>query len=155
MSIAENIATVQENIRQAQQRSSLAAAEVLLLAVSKTRSAEMITEATHAGLTEFGENKVQELIGKYELVPGVSWHLIGHLQTNKVKYIIGKTKLIHSLDRLSLAEEIDKRSAQAGLITEVLVQLNIAEEDSKSGLMVDQLSSFLDAMSDFKHVLVR
>ncbi len=155
MNIAENIAVVRKNIEEAQKKGSHAAEKVLLLAVSKTRGPEMIAEAAQAGLIEFGENKVQELTEKYQLLSGLSWHLIGHLQTNKVKYIIGKTKLLHSLDSLGLAAEIEKRSAQAGLVTDVLVQLNIAEEDTKSGLMVPDLALFLEKMQAYPHVHVR
>ena len=155
MSIAERIAVVQDNIRKAQANSPLASRNVLLLAVSKTRDADMIIAAQQAGLNDFGENKVQELTEKFEQVPGASWHLIGHLQTNKVKYIIGKTTLIHSLDSIGLASEIEKRSAQANLITDVLIQLNIAEEDTKSGLHVTQLSSFIDEMRAYPHVKVK
>lgn len=155
MSIAEKIVAVQNNIRKAQANSVHASKDVLLLAVSKTRSADMIIEAKRAGINDFGENKVQELIGKYDQVPGASWHLIGHLQTNKVKYIIGKTVLIHSLDSISLAAEIEKRSAKEGLITDVLIQLNIAEEDTKSGLNVAQLSSFVDEMRVYPHVKIK
>ncbi|MCR4962255.1 MAG: YggS family pyridoxal phosphate-dependent enzyme [Firmicutes bacterium] len=155
MGIAENIKMIQQEIKAAQSRSPHAADDVLLLAVSKTRDVEMIREAMAAGLQDFGENKVQEWMGKYEALPQVNWHLIGHLQTNKVKYLIGKTKLIHSLDSVPLAAEIEKRSLQAQVETDVLVQVNIAEEDSKSGLLVPELSAFLDKMADFPHVKVK
>ena len=155
MQISESIAVIQQKIKEAQSRSPYAADNVLLLAVSKTRSVDMIQQAMAAGLRDFGENKVQEWMGKYESLPQVNWHLIGHLQTNKVKYVIGKTKLIHSLDSLPLETEIEKRSQQAQVETDVLVQVNIAEEDSKSGLLVPELPGFLEKMADFPHVKVK
>ena len=134
MTIAESIATVRENIARAQAASQLAAPSVLLLGVTKTQPVEKMRLAEEAGITDFGENRVQEMMSKYEEFPNINWHLIGHLQTNKVKYIIGRTVLIHSLDSIALAQEIEKRSAAADIITNALVQLNIAEEDTKSGL---------------------
>ena len=128
MTIAENIVEVQRKIEEAKSRSAHAASDVLLLAVTKTHPVEMIKEAADFGLRDFGENRVQELNSKYDFFPGINWHLIGHLQTNKVRQIIGRTVLIHSLDSINLAEEIEKRSAAAELITNCLVQINIAEE---------------------------
>lgn len=154
MSIAENIAQIKARIQQARLNSPRAAAQVQLLAVSKTKPLEDIREAWQAGQTWFGENRVQELTPKQEALPQAQWHLIGHLQSNKVKYIIGKTALIHSLDSLALADEIEKRSAAAGLVTKCLVQVNIAEEEQKSGLLLPQLSDFLDAMADRPHVKI-
>ena len=152
MDIAANLREVQENIRLAQQRSIHAAEHVRLLAVSKTKPMEMIQTAYATGQREFGENRVQELVPKQAELPEAAWHLIGHLQTNKVKYIIGKTKLIHSLDSIALADEIEKRSANAEVVTQCLVQVNIAEEESKSGLFVPELADFLDAMADYPHL---
>lgn len=155
MTIKENIADILRNIESARQRSPRAAAQVQLLAVSKTKPIEAVREAWSAGQTWFGENRVQELVPKQEALPEAKWHLIGHLQTNKVKYIIGKTELIHSLDSIGLADEIEKRSAAAGVVTKCLVQVNIAEEEQKSGLFVPELSSFIDAMADRPHVLIK
>ena len=152
--IEEQLREVRSRIQAAQERSPYAADEVKLLAVSKTFPMGNILEAVSAGQMSFGENRVQELLTKYEVRPDLSWHLIGHLQTNKVKYIIGKTVLIHSLDRLELAEEIEKRSAKANIITHCLVQLNIAEEETKSGLMVGELRGFLDEIPRFPHLSV-
>lgn len=153
-SIAENIAAVKKKIAEAQARGAHAAQQVQLLAVSKTYPIEKVQEAAACGQLSFGENRVQELVEKYEHEPALDWHLIGHLQTNKVKYIIGKTSLIHSLDSLELAEEIEKRSAAQDVLTRVLVQMNIAEEETKSGLMEEELSDFLDAVCAFPHVQV-
>lgn len=106
---------------------------VTLVAATKTRTAEEINEAIAAGITDIGENKVQEFRDKYDLVHGGNRHFIGHLQTNKVKYLIGKTHLIHSLDRDELAEELSKRSVRANVTTDVLIEVNAGSELSKSG----------------------
>ncbi|MDO4842847.1 MAG: YggS family pyridoxal phosphate-dependent enzyme [Phoenicibacter congonensis] len=155
MSIADNIKQILGNIEAARLRSPRAAKQVHLLAVSKTKPIEAVTEAWNSGQKWFGENRVQELVPKQEALPDAEWHLIGHLQTNKVKYIIGKTALIHSLDNIGLADEIEKRSAAAGLITDCLVQVNIAEEEQKSGLYVPELASFIDAMADRPHIKIK
>lgn len=155
MSIANNIKQILGNIEAARLRSPRAAKQVQLLAVSKTKPIEAVMEAWNSGQKWFGENRVQELVPKQEALPDAEWHLIGHLQTNKVKYIIGKTALIHSLDNIGLADEIEKRSAAAGLITDCLVQVNIAEEEQKSGLYVPELASFIDAMADRPHIKIK
>ena len=107
---------------------------VLLVAVTKTRSVEEINEAISLGVTDIGENKVQEILEKHERVMPVRWHLIGHLQTNKVKQIIDKVYMIHSVDSFHLAAEIDKRAAQAGIMMRILIQVNAADEESKFGV---------------------
>ncbi|WP_227016911.1 YggS family pyridoxal phosphate-dependent enzyme [Sinanaerobacter chloroacetimidivorans] len=112
--------------------------EVLLVAVTKTRTAEEINEAIDAGITHIGENKVQEIMDKFDQVKRVNWHMIGHLQTNKVKYIIDKVYMIHSVDSLKLAEEIDKRAGQSGIMMNILIQVNAAEEESKFGITTEE-----------------
>lgn len=107
--------------------------KVTLVAATKTRSAEEINRAVAAGITDVGENKVQEFKDKFDFVQGGNRHFIGHLQTNKVKYLIGKTYLYHSVDRDELAEEIAKRSLRAGIVSDILVQINIGNEESKGG----------------------
>ena len=150
MSIATALEEVKENIRRAQEASPHAArGEVKLLAVSKTQPIERIAEAAQAGQLLFAENRVQELTEKYQTLPHLHWHLIGHLQTNKVKYMVDKVEMLHSLDSISLAGELQKRLAALGRVLPVLVQVNIAEEESKSGLEVVEVSDFLDAMADF------
>lgn len=106
---------------------------ITLVAATKTRTAEEINRALRAGLTDIGENKVQEFRDKYEAVSGGNRHFIGHLQTNKVKYLIGKTYLYHSVDRDELAEEIAKRSVRANIVSDVLIQINVGCEESKGG----------------------
>lgn len=112
--------------------------KVTLIAATKTRSSEEINRAIQAGITDIGENKVQEFRDKFDLVVGGRRHFIGHLQTNKVKYLIGKTFLIHSVDRDELASEIAVRSVKAGVISDILVQINIGCEESKGGYPLDE-----------------
>ncbi len=134
MSIAENLAQINRRIQSAAEGAGRDPAAVRLVAVSKTRPAADIIEAFRAGQTDFGENYVQELTAKLEEIGDeVTWHFIGHLQSNKVKYIAGKVSLIHSVDRLSLAEEIDLQWRRLGKICDILVQVNISGELSKSG----------------------
>lgn len=129
--------------------------DVTLVAVSKTHPAEDIQEAYDAGIRDFGENKVQELMSKVDVLPSdIRWHLIGHLQRNKVKYIIGKTFLIHSVDSLRLAEEIDKESAKHQVVTRILVQVNVSGEESKSGIETEQAVALIQSISQLKHVQV-
>lgn len=142
--ISDNIKQIKETILSAEKRSEGRSADVLLVAVTKTRSPEEINRAIEAGITDIGENRVQEIVDKYEKVASVRWHMIGHLQTNKVKYIIDKVCLIHSVDSLRLAKEIDRRAGEHGIAMDVLVQVNAAGEESKFGLGIkeaDQLAS--------------
>lgn len=122
--IKENLEAIKETIPEG----------VLLVAVTKTRTVEEINEAIRLGITDIGENKVQEILEKYEKVSPVRWHLIGHLQTNKVKQIIDKVYMIHSVDSFHLAAEINKRAASAGITMRILVQVNASEEESKFGI---------------------
>ncbi len=129
--------------------------DVTLVAVSKTHPAEDIQEAYDAGIRDFGENKVQELMTKVDVLPqDIRWHLIGHLQRNKVKYIIGKTYLIHSVDSLRLAEEIDKESAKHQVVTRILVQVNVSGEESKSGIETNLAIDLIRSISQLKNVQV-
>ena len=133
--IKENLSEVKNNINEACARSGRATEEVTLIAVSKTKPVEMLQEAYDLGVRDFGENKVQELVDKYEVLPkDIRWHMIGHLQRNKVKYIVDKVYLIHSVDSLRLAEEISKEAVKKGVTVNILIEINIGEEDSKFGL---------------------
>ncbi|MGI5892217.1 MAG: YggS family pyridoxal phosphate-dependent enzyme [Bacillota bacterium] len=154
MTIDTAIQEVKHNIKAAQSRSPFAAKDVLLLAVTKTVEPERIQEAIEAGVCDLGENKVQEILAKYDALPTAKWHLIGHLQTNKVKYILDKVVMVHSLDRIELAKEINKRALALNIIMPVLVQVNIAEEDSKFGLKEGEVKDFLTAMADYKGLQV-
>ncbi len=129
---------------------------VTLVAVSKTKSVEEIMEAYKEGVRDFGENKVQELEEKYELLPkDIRWHLIGGLQTNKVRKVIGKTYLIQSLDRESLALEINKRAEKTGILVDTLIEVNIGEESQKAGILTEDLEEFVTLLKDLKHIRVR
>ncbi len=138
MGIRENIQKIKQGLPE----------DVLLVAVTKTRSADEINEARDAGITDIGENKVQEVMDKYDLVKPVNWHFIGHLQRNKVKYIIDKVSLIHSVDSLRLAEEIDRRAKEHGLVMDILVQINPADEESKFGVGLDGVKPLLLEIAD-------
>lgn len=129
---------------------------VTLVAVSKTKSVEEIMEVYKEGVRDFGENKVQELEEKYELLPkDIRWHLIGGLQTNKVRKVIGKTYLIQSLDRESLALEINKRAEKTGILVDTLIEVNIGEESQKAGILTKDLEEFVTLLKDLKHIRVR
>ncbi len=133
--IRENLSDVKKNIIEACQRSKRESEEVTLIAVSKTKPVEMLQEAYDYGIRDFGENKVQELVDKYEVLPkDIRWHMIGHLQRNKVKYIVDKVHLIHSVDSLRLAEEISKEALKKNVNVDILIEINIGEEESKFGL---------------------
>jgi pyridoxal phosphate enzyme (YggS family) len=134
MGIRENIEDIRRRIDAYAREAGREPGELTLIAVSKTRTPREINEAIAAGVTDIGENKVQEILDKYEAVRPVNWHMIGHLQRNKVKYIIDKVKLIHSVDSFRLAEEIDARAAQRGITADILVQINAAGEESKFGV---------------------
>lgn len=126
---------------------------VKIVAVSKRRTKEQIDEAYRHGLNTFGENRVQEFLEKYD--PKYSWHIIGHLQTNKVKYIIGKVDLIESLDSIKLAKEIEKQAAKHDLIQKVLVQIKISEDPNKTGLPYQDALPFIKELQSLKHIQVK
>lgn len=126
---------------------------VKIVAVSKRRTKEQIDEAYRHGLNTFGENRVQEFLEKYD--PKYSWHIIGHLQTNKVKYIIGKVDLIESLDSIKLAKEIEKQAAKQGLIQKALVQIKISEDPNKTGLPYQDALPFIKELQSLKHIQVK
>ena len=147
---------VEKQIQKACDRSGRSREEVTLIAVSKTKPIAMLQEAYDLGVRTFGENKVQELTEKYEALPkDIHWHMIGHLQTNKVKYIIDKVDLIHSVDSLKLAETIEKEAAKKNCIANILIEVNVAEEESKFGLQIDEVVPFIEKISTFSHVRVR
>ena len=126
-----------------------------LIAVSKTRSIQEIKEAYNSGQLKFGENRVQEIVDKQSKLPDdIEWHMIGHLQKNKVKYIAGFIKLIHSLDRISLAKEIDRQAKKENRIIDCLIQIKISKEDSKFGLKIEDFTDFYKNMETFKNLNV-
>lgn len=129
---------------------------VKLIAVSKTRTLDELEEAYNAGSRDFGENKVQELVEKYdEFHNDVRWHFIGHLQKNKVKYIVGKVFLIHSLDNTELLKEIEKRYSMNSEIANVLIQINIGRDPNKSGILLENLEELIEACENCKNVKVK
>lgn len=142
--IKENIEVIKGRMGEIAVRSGREPGEILLVAVTKTRTAEEINEAIDAGITDIGENRVQEIMEKFEAVKPVRWHMIGHLQTNKVKYIIDKVSMIHSVDSLRLAEEIDRRAAQLGKEMDILVQVNAAQEESKFGITSEETGKLIE-----------
>lgn len=132
--VQKNLVLTQQRIKEACQKAQRIPSEVMLIAVSKTKPVELLQEAYDYGCRDFGENKVQELVEKYEIMPkDIRWHMIGHLQTNKVKYIVDKVALIHSVDSLHLAREISKEALKKNLTVQILVEVNVAEEESKFG----------------------
>lgn len=156
MMIKDNLKCVEENIRRTCERCGRKPEEVTLIAVSKTKPVSMIEEVMQCGVKDFGENKVQELSDKIEKIPEkLNWHLIGHLQRNKVKYIVDKVSLIHSVDSLRLAEQIDQEAKKKGVICNVLVQVNIAQEETKYGISKEAVSSVLQEMKKYKNILVK
>lgn len=153
--IRDNLNDINERIEQALIRSGRKD-KVHLIAVSKTMEVERIREAIEAGVTDIGENKVQELDFKIsELKDSVNYHMIGYLQTNKVKYIVDKVKLIHSLDRMSLANEIQKRAEQKGIIVDTLIEINAAGEESKAGMKMEEVLPFIESILDFKNIRIK
>ncbi len=144
--IKENIEAINKNKSEIAEKVGRKPEEVLLVAVTKTRTAEEINEAIAAGITDIGENKVQEILDKFDAVKPVRWHMIGHLQTNKVKYIIDKVSMIHSVDSFKLAEEIDKRSARFHTTMDILVQVNAAQEESKFGITTEETGKLIEAI---------
>ena len=154
--IQQNINQIQKRIEAAAQRSGRKKEDILLLAVSKTIDVERIKEAVACGLKELGENKVQEILEKYEpMGEEVKWHLIGHLQTNKVKYIIDKVKLIHSVESLKLAEEISKRAKKANKVMDILIEVNMAAEESKFGVAPEDTLSLIQKIALLDNICIR
>ena len=154
--LKENLEAVEAKIQAACHKSSRSRDEVTLIAVSKTKPVETLKEAYDLGVRIFGENKVQELSDKHDVLPqDIHWHMIGHLQRNKVKYIIDKVDLIHSVDSLRLAETIEKEAAKRGLVANVLLEVNVAKEESKFGLMPEEVFEFIDKIAGFYHIQVK
>lgn len=153
--IAQNLHQVQENIKKACEKANRDPAEVILIAVSKTKPVSMLQEAYDEGVRTFGENKVQEIMDKYGQLPqDIEWHMIGHLQRNKVKYIADKVTMIHSLDSLRLAETIESEASKHNRVIPVLIEVNVAMEESKFGISVDEVLPFVQELSKFPHLRV-
>jgi len=156
LDIKYNIADILKNVEASANKVGKTLDDITVIAVTKTVDYKRANEAIEAGLNNLGENRVQEFMNKYEQMDNsnINWHIIGHLQTNKVKYIINKVKLIHSLESLSLAEEINKRSKQNGVVTEVLIELNIGEEESKFGIKINELIDFIKSVENLEYIKI-
>ena len=154
--LRENLQEVEERIQEACRRAGRDRSEVTLVAVSKTKPVAILQEAYDLGVRVFGENKVQEIREKYEALPkDIEWHMIGHLQTNKVKYIVDKVRLIHSVDSLRLAEVIEKEAEKHNRIVDILLEVNVAEEESKFGLKMPEVIPMAEKVVQLPHIRLR
>ena len=154
--VKENLEEVERKIQGALKRARRSREEVTLIAVSKTKPVSMLREVYDTGMRCFGENKVQELTEKWEQLPrDIRWHMIGHLQRNKVKYIVDKVELIHSVDSLRLAETIEQEAAKKGVTVNILLEVNVANEESKFGLGVDEVLPLVEKIAKFPHIRMK
>ena len=153
--IKENLSSVEEKIAKACERVGRKREEVTLIAVSKTKPVECIKEAMAYGTVDFGENKVQEIVEKYEtILEPLNWHMIGHLQRNKVKYIVDKVALIHSVDSLRLAEQINEEAKKKNVIAKILIEVNMAGEESKFGVKPEETLSLIEQIALLTNVKI-
>ena len=151
--LCENLNKIEDNVDAACRKAGRSRDEVTLIAVSKTKPVEMLSTIYNQGIRDFGENKVQEMCDKMEQLPSdIRWHMIGHLQTNKVKYIVGHTTLIHSVDSLHLAKEIEKQAEKKDVTVDILVEVNIAEEESKFGIHKEETYELVRQIAALPHV---
>lgn len=155
MDIEQNLKNVEQRIAAAAKKSGRSREDIILVAVTKTHPADMMNEAIKAGVTDIGENKPQEVRDKYADVLPVRWHLIGHLQTNKVKYVIDKCCMIHSVDSIKLMDEIEKQAKQHDVSMDILIQVNISGEETKSGIRAEELDELLIHAGELERVKVR
>ena len=156
MSVCENYLAVEEKVKEACRRAGRSRDEVTLIAVSKTKPMSMIEELLPLGVVDFGENKVQELTAKEEALPShIRWHMIGHLQRNKVKYIVDKAFLIHSVDYLRLAEAISQEAGKKNVTANILIEVNVAGEDSKFGVRPEETAALAEAISKLPNISVK
>lgn len=154
--IKENLEIVERNIADACEKAGRKRGDVTLIAVSKTKPVSDIRQAMECGITVFGENKVQEIKDKTEEIKEpLSWHMIGHLQANKVKYLPGRVCMIHSVDNVKLAAEIEKQFSKADQIIDVLIEVNMAHEESKFGLSPEEVPDFVKEISSYPHLHIR
>ncbi len=154
--IQENIKYVEQVIDKACAEAGRDRKEVTLIAVSKTKPVEMLQEAYETGCRDFGENKVQELLDKYEVMPkDIKWHMIGHLQRNKVKYIVDKVYLIHSVDSLRLAEEISKEAVKKDVTVNILIEVNAAGEETKFGTSTEEAKQLVRDAAKLPNIFIK
>lgn len=153
--VTENLKNVENHVKAACERAGRSRQEVTLIAVSKTKPVEMIKEAMQSGIVTFGENKVQEIVEKQqELTEPLDWHMIGHLQRNKVKQIVGRVKRIHSVDSVRLAKQIQLESEKKGLVSDILIEVNMAKEESKYGFMPEDVEEAIREISTYPNVKI-
>ena len=153
--IQQNLERVHERIAAACARAGRSEDDVTLIAVSKFKPLEAVREAVAAGQTVFGENRVQELCEKHDILPGLSWHMIGHLQRNKVKQLCGRVKMIHSVDSVRLAEQISADALAAGIVMPVLLEVNAAKEESKFGFFPEEVPEAAEIVSRLRGISVK
>ena len=154
--LASNLKEVESKIQEACKKANRSREEVTLISVSKTKPVSMLQEVYNLGIRDFGENKVQELIEKHPQLPSdIQWHMIGHLQRNKVKQVIDKATLIHSVDSLRLAEAIEMEAAKKNIVADILIEVNIAEEDSKYGFKEEEVLLAVEQIAKFPHVRIK
>ncbi len=154
--LTNNYDVVMNNIERACKKAGRTPEDVTLIAVSKTKPVTMLQEIYDHGCRDFGENKVQELLDKYEVLPkDIKWHMIGHLQRNKVKYIVDKVSLIHSVDSLRLAEEISKEALKKNVEVNILVEVNVANEETKFGTTSQEAIELVDAISKLPGIHIK
>ena len=154
--LQKNLSNIHENIEKAAQKSGRKAEDIILVGVTKTVLPDQIKKAFELGVLNFGENRVQEFTSKYEQLDiDCSWHMIGHLQTNKVKSIIDKVTMIHSVDSVRLAEEIDKRAKQHDIKMDILIEINIANEDTKHGISAQTAIGFVEQICHFSNIAIK
>lgn len=153
--LKENLEEVERRVQAACSRSGRDRSEVTLIAVSKTKPVEMLQEIYDCGVRDFGENKVQELVDKYEVLPSdIRWHLIGHLQRNKVKYVVDKACLIHSVDSVRLAKAISDEAVKKECQVRILVEVNVAGEESKFGVSLEETLPLIEEISEYPNIRI-
>ncbi len=154
--VVEKLRTVEEKVQKACERAGRDPKEVTLIAVSKTKPIEMVREAYDAGKRDFGENKAQEMKQKYEVMPkDIRWHFIGHLQTNKIKYLLGRTCLIHSVDSLHLAQAIEAECVKRDQEADILIEVNVAQEATKFGLKLEETLALVREAAKLPHLHIQ
>lgn len=156
MYLKANLENIKERIKIAAEKSNRKSDDIILIGVTKTIDVDTINKSIDYGIENIGENKVQEILKKYDNInKNVKWHMIGHLQTNKVKYIIDKVQMIHSLDRISLAKELQKRATQHDINVNALIQVNISLEKSKFGIKKEEIYDFIKEIEKFDRIKIK
>lgn len=154
--LKDNLTNVEQHIKEACERSGRSLSEVCLVAVSKTKPKEMLMEVYDCGIRQFGENYVQEMVDKVESLPkDITWHMIGHLQRNKVKYVVGRAAMIHSVDSERLAAAISEEAVKKNIVQDILVEVNVAGEENKFGVTCEDASAFIENIAQLKNIRIR